>query len=92
VTAWEVFSKAETPYSNIQQNHFVIEAVRRGNRNQFLREFFKISIDLGERLKQPEKCPPKIFTTITQCWNLHPKDRPNFEKLVELFKKEKPLF
>jgi hypothetical protein len=58
-----------------------------------LREFvFEISIYLGERLKQPDKCPQKIFAIITKCWNADPKDRPNFENLVELLKKEKPLF
>ncbi|CAF4182314.1 unnamed protein product, partial [Rotaria sp. Silwood2] len=75
VTVWEVFSKADTPYSHIVLNHFVIDAVKR-----------------GERLKQPDKCPPKMYTIMTTCWAEDPKDRPNFEKLVELLKKEKPLF
>jgi len=35
ITAWEVFSKADTPYNHIQQNHLVIDAVKRGkNKNR----------------------------------------------------------
>lgn len=34
VTMWEVFSRADTPYSHIQQNHHVIEAVKRGKRER----------------------------------------------------------
>jgi hypothetical protein len=49
-------------------------------------------IDLGERLKQPDKCPAKMYSIMTKCWDLNPNDRPNFEKLVELLKKEKSLF
>lgn len=29
---------------------------------------------------------------MSSCWAFEPKDRPNFEKLVELIKKEKRLF
>ncbi len=56
--------------------------------------FFSLNvmIDLGERLKQPDKCPNKIYSLMTKCWELNPNDRPNFEKLVELLKKEKSLF
>ncbi|CAF3729180.1 unnamed protein product [Rotaria sordida] len=75
ITIWEVFSKADTPYSHIPLNHSVIDAVKH-----------------GERLKQPEKCPSKIYTIMITCWTVDPKDRPNFERLVELLKKEKPLF
>ena len=32
ITAWEVFSKADTPYPNIQHNHLVIDAVIYGNK------------------------------------------------------------
>jgi serine/threonine protein kinase len=35
ITAWEVFSKADLPYSHIQHNHSVIDAVKRGNRKNF---------------------------------------------------------
>lgn len=34
----------------------------------------------------------KIFNIMMSCWALQAKDRPNFEKLVEQIKKEKPLF
>ncbi|CAF0796613.1 unnamed protein product [Adineta ricciae] len=50
------------------------------------------AIKFGERLRQPERCPAKIFSIMEPCWFLHPKDRPSFEKLVELLKKEKRLF
>ncbi|CAF0979554.1 unnamed protein product [Adineta steineri] len=75
VTAWEVFSKADLPYSHIQFNHTVINAIKN-----------------GERLKQPDRCPVKIYTIMATCWQLDPQDRPNFEKLVELIRKEKTLF
>jgi AXL receptor tyrosine kinase len=91
VTIWEVFSKADTPYSLIQHNNLVIDAVKHGKNSKFS-EFLKISIDLGERLKQPDKCPSKLYAIMTSCWAFQPNDRPNFEKLVELLKKEKPLF
>ncbi|CAF2069418.1 unnamed protein product [Rotaria magnacalcarata] len=50
------------------------------------------AVKRGERLKQPDKCPPKIFSIMASCWTDDPKDRPSFEKLLELLKKEKPLF
>jgi len=34
ITAWEVFSKADTPYAYIQHNHSVIEAVKRGKKKK----------------------------------------------------------
>lgn len=34
ITVWEVFSRADTPYSHIQQNHLVIEAVKHGKRER----------------------------------------------------------
>ncbi|CAF3398988.1 unnamed protein product [Rotaria sp. Silwood1] len=74
ITIWEVFSKAAVPYANIQHNHLVIDAVKR-----------------GERLKQPQKCPVNIYAIMTNCWLLNSKDRHNFEKIVELLKKEKSI-
>ncbi len=32
VTIWEVFSKAETPYPDIQHNHMVIDRIKRGKK------------------------------------------------------------
>jgi len=57
-----------------------------------LNNLIKYRFFVGERLKQPDKCPPKIYTIMTSCWALQPKDRPNFEKIVQFLKKEKPLF
>lgn len=43
VTAWEIFSKADPPYSDIQQNHLVIQAVKRGRTHiKFNREYNEI--------------------------------------------------
>jgi hypothetical protein len=47
---------------------------------------------LDERLKQPDRCSLKMYTIMKSCWDADPKERPNFEKLVELLKKEKPFF
>ncbi|CAF5103638.1 unnamed protein product, partial [Rotaria sp. Silwood1] len=44
-----------------------------------------------ERLKQPQKCPVNIYAIMTNCWLLNSKDRHNFEKIVELLKKEKSI-
>ena len=96
VTAWEVFSKAENPYSHIPNNHSVIGAVQRGSSFSILdhadQSMFVFSLFIGERLKQPDKCPPKMYNILLSCWAVNAKDRPTFEKLVENIKKEKSLF
>ncbi|CAF2524438.1 unnamed protein product [Rotaria sp. Silwood2] len=49
------------------------------------------AVKRGERLKQPQKCPVNIYAIMTNCWLLDAKDRYNFEKIVELLKKEKSV-
>lgn len=55
-----------------------------------MRDFDGLVLLLGERLKRPEKCPPKVFTILASCWLATPGDRPTFAKLVELLRKERP--
>lgn len=41
----------------------------------------------GERLYQPEACPPEIYAILLQCWARNPQERPTFAALKEFFRK-----
>ncbi|ENN75663.1 hypothetical protein YQE_07761, partial [Dendroctonus ponderosae] len=41
----------------------------------------------GERLAQPDACPPPIYAILRQCWARNPQDRPTFAALREFFRK-----
>ncbi|KAJ8947003.1 hypothetical protein NQ318_019084 [Aromia moschata] len=41
----------------------------------------------GERLAQPDACPPAIYTTLLQCWAKNPQERPTFAALKDFFRK-----
>ncbi|CAH0554680.1 unnamed protein product [Brassicogethes aeneus] len=41
----------------------------------------------GERLHQPEACPPEVYRILLQCWSRDPQDRPTFAALKEFFRK-----
>lgn len=43
----------------------------------------------GERLHQPEACPPDIYQILLQCWAKNPAERPTFSALKEFFRKNK---
>lgn len=43
----------------------------------------------GERLHQPEACPPGIYSILLQCWYKNPQERPTFQALKEFFRKNK---
>ena len=49
ITVWEIFSKAALPYTHIQVNHFVIDAVKRGKIilffNVYLHDGFDIKVN-----------------------------------------------
>ncbi|RWS11635.1 uncharacterized protein B4U79_08721, partial [Dinothrombium tinctorium] len=45
----------------------------------------------GERLSQPEACPPSIYGALQQCWARVPEERPRFEALEQFLVKERPL-
>ncbi|XP_061402666.1 protein sevenless [Musca vetustissima] len=35
----------------------------------------------GGRLEQPDNCPDKLFTLMSECWSTDPEDRPSFRKI-----------
>lgn len=39
------------------------------------------SLMQGERLGQPERCPPPIFELMLACWKEKPEDRPTFDQI-----------
>lgn len=41
----------------------------------------------GERLAQPDACPPAIYAILLQCWAKNPQERPTFAALKEFFRK-----
>jgi activated CDC42 kinase 1 len=43
----------------------------------------------GERLQQPEACPPAIYSILLQCWLKNPMERPTFAALKDFFRKNK---
>ena len=50
------------------------------------------AIRRGERLKAPKGCPARVFALMASCWQVKLDDRPSFARLVELLKRERPLF
>ncbi|CAF1382169.1 unnamed protein product [Rotaria sp. Silwood1] len=59
VTVWEVFSKADTPYSNIALNHFVIDAVK--NDMPHLLISTKIRLEPGPTIVGDERTDPEVM-------------------------------
>lgn len=44
----------------------------------------------GERLHQPDSCPPEIYQLMLQCWAKVPADRPTFSALREYLSQSLP--
>lgn len=44
----------------------------------------------GERLHQPDSCPPEIYQLMSQCWAKVPSDRPTFAAIREYLSKSLP--
>lgn len=44
----------------------------------------------GERLHQPEACPPEVYSMLLECWAKNPQDRPTFASIKEFFRKAMP--
>ncbi|XP_034242413.1 activated CDC42 kinase 1 isoform X2 [Thrips palmi] len=44
----------------------------------------------GERLHQPDSCPPEIYRLMSQCWAKAPADRPTFAAIREYLSKSLP--
>ncbi|CAH3174957.1 unnamed protein product [Porites lobata] len=42
----------------------------------------------GQRLKQPDGCPDKIFEIMTSCWHPEPSARPSFSEIVTSLEEE----
>ena len=45
----------------------------------------KETILRGERLSRPAKCSEELWTLISECWHLDPRDRPHFRSLKQSF-------
>ncbi|GJQ71627.1 Ack [Trypoxylus dichotomus] len=45
----------------------------------------------GERLHQPDACPPGIYAMLLKCWAKNPQDRPLFSTLKDFFRKSGPI-
>lgn len=41
----------------------------------------------GERLAQPDACPPPIYAVLRQCWARSPQDRPTFAALRDFLRR-----
>ncbi|XP_023723093.1 uncharacterized protein LOC111872982 isoform X4 [Cryptotermes secundus] len=44
----------------------------------------------GERLHEPEACPPDLYQRMLQCWAKVPTDRPTFQALRDFFSETLP--
>nr|CAD7194918.1 unnamed protein product [Timema douglasi] len=42
-------------------------------------------VDKGNRLEQPSLCPNEVYKIMEQCWAYHPRDRPTFSQLLDIF-------
>lgn len=43
-------------------------------------------IENGERLALPAKCPPRLYSLMSQCWSFEPSKRPTFRDVKEVLK------
>lgn len=43
-------------------------------------------IENGERLALPPKCPPRLYSLMSQCWTYEPSKRPTFKEIKEILK------
>lgn len=43
-------------------------------------------IENGERLALPPKCPPRLYSLMSQCWSFEPSKRPTFKDIKEVLK------
>lgn len=43
-------------------------------------------IENGERLALPPKCPPRLYSLMSQCWAFEPSKRPTFKDVKEVLK------
>lgn len=41
-------------------------------------------IENGERLALPPKCPPRLYSLMSQCWSFEPSKRPTFKDVKEV--------
>ena len=41
----------------------------------------------GNRLEKPPLCPDDIYDVMTQCWNVHPNERPTFKAISDSLRK-----
>ncbi|XP_050545837.1 focal adhesion kinase 1 isoform X2 [Daktulosphaira vitifoliae] len=41
-------------------------------------------IENGERLALPQRCPPRLYSLMSQCWSFEPSKRPTFKDIKEV--------
>ncbi|XP_075215474.1 protein tyrosine kinase 2 Fak isoform X5 [Lycorma delicatula] len=41
-------------------------------------------IENGERLPLPPRCPPRLYSLMSQCWSFEPSKRPTFKEIKEV--------
>lgn len=41
-------------------------------------------IENGERLPLPSRCPPRLYSLMSQCWFYEPSKRPTFKDIREI--------
>eukprot|EP00794_Sanderia_malayensis_P011308 gene11308-12490_t len=45
-------------------------------------------LEQGDRLYKPVDCPENIYQIMLRCWNTEPVNRPSFEELYDIFRKD----
>lgn len=40
-------------------------------------------LENGERLALPDRCPPRLYSLMSQCWSYEPSKRPTFKDIRE---------
>ncbi|XP_011307023.1 putative tyrosine-protein kinase Wsck [Fopius arisanus] len=68
VVVWEMMSMGGTPYSDLQDECDVEEAV----------------VEQDVRLKQLKDMPDPLYEVLMSCWMIDPEERPTFDELARL--------
>eukprot|EP00912_Choanoflagellata_sp_UC4_P000525 UC4_evm3s328 len=67
---YELWTAVTVPYSDRWESEEIMKDTR-----DHLRD--------GNLLPEPEHCPGELYDTIAKCWEVYPKDRPNFTSLKD---------
>ncbi|XP_048479738.1 activated Cdc42 kinase Ack [Plutella xylostella] len=52
-------------------------------------EILRLIMREGQRLQQPNACPPDVYMLMMQCWDLNPKERPTFAGILRYLEMNK---